>query len=111
MRGIFARGLAGLMFLGIAVPAVADCFDGVGCTDSARYRVGDLMRFDCESLYRMRNGIYAQHGYCFHTQRGIATFGNSGCVSGNPNALGLSRIEQGNATTILQAEHAMGCPE
>ena len=31
--------------------------------------------------------------------------------SGNPNALGLSGVELGNAATILQAQHAKGCPE
>ena len=83
-----------------------------GCTDSNRFRVSDLMAGpNCEFLYTMRNQIYADHHYCFHTPRAIATFGNAGCVSGNPNALGLNRIELANAATILQAEHAMGCPE
>ena len=66
---------------------------------------------NCEFLYVMRNGIYAQHGYCFHTPRAIATFGNRGCLSGDANALGLNAIELANATTILSAERALGCPE
>jgi hypothetical protein len=92
--------------------AAADCYDVFGCTDRNQFRLSDLMSGpNCEFLYVMRNRIYAQHGYCFQTPRAIATFGDAGCVSGDANALGLSAIELGNATTILQAEQAKGCPE
>ena len=92
--------------------AAADCYDVFGCSDRNRFRFEALTSGpNCEFLYVMRNRIYAQHGYCFHTARAIATFGNRGCVSGDANALGLNAIELGNATTILAAERALGCPE
>ena len=92
--------------------AAAECYDVFGCTDRDRFRVGDLLSGpNCEFLYVMRNQIYAEHHYCFQTPRAIAAFGNQGCVSRNPNALGMSALELGNASTILQAEHAKGCPE
>jgi hypothetical protein len=34
-----------------------------------------------------------------------------GCVTGNPNALGLNRIERANAATSHKAEQTLGCPE
>ncbi len=112
MRSPRALVLAVLAFCALAAPAAADCYDVFGCTDSNRFRLGDLLSGpNCEFLYTMRNAIYAQHHYCFHTPRAIATFGNAGCVSGNPNALGLNTFELNNATVILQAEHAKGCPE
>jgi len=90
--------------------ARADCYDVFGCSDKNLFRLQDLVTGPtCDFLYTMRNAIYAQHGYCFRTQRGIATFGNQGCVSGNVNALGLNRIEQTNAATILKAERMLGC--
>ncbi len=59
----------------------------------------------------MRNAIYAEHHDCFKTQRAIEAFGNAGCVTGDPNALGLNRVERMNAGTIVKAEQPLGCPE
>ncbi len=93
-------------------PAAAGCYDVFGCSGSDLFRFRDLVNGpNCEFLYTMRNQIYADHGYCFKTPRAISTFGNSGCVSGNPNALGLNAVERANAATILRAENALGCPE
>ena len=104
--------LACLMTFAGAGSASAGCYDVFGCTNASRFRMNDLMSGpNCEFLYTMRNGIYAEHGYCFHTARGRATFGNQGCVTGNPNALGLNAVEHYNAGVILQAERAKGCVE
>jgi hypothetical protein len=112
MRKILRAGVGVIALMGVGGGALADCYDVFGCTDRARFRLSDLMSGpNCEFLYVMRNQIYAQHGYCFQTPRAIATFGNAGCVSSNANALGLSAIELANASTILQAEQAKGCPE
>lgn len=112
MRKILFR-CAALATLALACGgAAADCYDVFGCSDRDRFRMGDLTSGPtCEFLYTMRNAIYAQHHYCFQTPRAIAAFGNQGCVTSNANALGLNAVELGNAATILQAEHAMGCPE
>lgn len=92
--------------------AAADCYDVFGCTNRDRFRMWDLMNGpNCEFLYTMRNAIYAERHYCFQTPRGVATFGNQGCVSADLNALGLSALEKANAATILQAERSLGCPE
>ena len=107
-----AVAFACLLSLAGAAGAEADCYDVFGCTNASRFRIGDLMSGPtCEFLYTLRNGIYAEHGYCFHTARGRATFGNQGCVTGNPNALGLNAVEHYNAGVILQAERAKGCVE
>jgi hypothetical protein len=90
----------------------ADCYDVFGCADRDAFRLGDLLDGpNCDFLYTMRNGIYAEHHYCFGTRRAIATFGNQGCLSGDPSAIGLNPTELGNAATILRAEHALGRPE
>ena len=106
-----ALAIAGL-FLTFGGPAAAECYDVFGCSNVDRFRLRDLESGpNCDFLYTMRNQIYADHHYCFKTTRAIATFGNEGCRTGNPNALGLNGVERANAVTILQAERALGCPE
>ena len=92
--------------------ASAECYDVFGCTDKNPVRLSDLLSGpNCDFLYTMRNQIYADHGYCFHTQHAIATFGNANCVTGDVNSVPLNGYERANAATILRAEHAKACPE
>ena len=106
-RACLAVVLAGASGL----PAVADCYDVFGCTDRNVFRLNDLLSGpSCEFLYEMRNGIYADHHLCFKTARAIRTYGNAGCISYDPNAIGMSSLEFANAGTILQAEKTKSCP-
>jgi hypothetical protein len=106
-----ALAIAGIL-VGLCGSAGAECYDVFGCANADLFRLRDLMSGpNCDFLYTMRNEIYAEHHYCFKTARAIATFGNDGCISGNPNALGLNGVERANAATILKAEHMLGCPE
>jgi hypothetical protein len=103
--------LAGFMAVGGSA-ADADCYDVFGCSNRNAFRLHDLVSGpNCEFLYTMRNAIFAEHHFCFKSPRAIATFGDQGCVTGNPNALGLNRIERANAATIHKAEQTLGCPE
>ncbi len=112
MRALRALTLTCFAASAIPNPGFAACYDVFGCTHVDRFQMQDLTSGPtCDFLYTMRNGIYAEHHYCFHTARGRATFGNAGCVSGDPNALGLNDVELANAVTILRAENAMGCRE
>ncbi len=112
--GVLAAVLAAAV--GAAAPALADCYDVLGCTNqnlfSYHYRY--LVSPDgptCDFLYQMRNRIYAEHGYCFKTPRGIAEIGNQGCYLYDMGAVRLSRIEQRNVATIQGAERAKFCPQ
>jgi hypothetical protein len=112
MRSLKTLTLSLLALLTAANAASAGCYDVFGCSNRDRFQLRDLMSGpNCEFLYGMRNGIYAEHHFCFRSPRAIAIFGNQGCVSDNPNALGMNAIELANAMTILKAERAMGCPE
>lgn len=104
--------IASVALLAASSPALAECYDVFGCSNRELFRLSDLANGpNCDFLYTMRNTIYAEHHYCFRTPRAIATFGNQGCTSGDPNALGLNAVERANAATILKAERALGCPE
>jgi hypothetical protein len=108
-----ARLTLALVLSILAAPmAKADCYDVFGCTAQNAFRLNDLLNGpNCEFLYVMRNRIYAEHGYCFRTPRAISTLGNDNCHVADVGQLGLNRLEQANAATILHAEHIKGCAE
>jgi len=112
MRKSIAASAAALALLTLANSAMADCYDVFGCSDRDRFRLRNLTSGpNCDFLYTMRNSIYAQHQYCFHTPRAIATFGNQGCRYADVNLVPLNAIERANAGTILRAEQVLRCPE
>jgi hypothetical protein len=113
--GVIAAGvLAAMMAAG---PALADCYDVVGCSDKNLYSKNDSYLGSvtdgpsCDFIYMMRNRIYAQHGYCFKTARGIAEIGNTDCAIANPAALPLNHVERDNIATLAKAERAESCPQ
>jgi YARHG domain len=106
-----------LTAVGIVTPALADCYDLVGCDnkDSFSKHYGDYLGSiadgpNCDFLYMMRNRIYQQHGYCFSTARAISALGNAGCTTKNQAAVPLSNIERANIATIQRAESIRRCP-
>jgi hypothetical protein len=100
-------------FVAVSSPAAnAGCYDDFGCSDQNAFRLHDLVSGpNCKFLNTMRNAIFAEHHFCFKSPRASAPFDNQGCVAGDPNALGLDRIERANAATILKAEQTLSCPE
>lgn len=64
----------------------------------------------CEDLWFARNEIYKAQGYCFRTQRGIAAFGNAGCVYDDVNEVPLSAVQRRDIAAIQREERARGCP-
>jgi hypothetical protein len=111
----FAAVAAGLA-LSFATPVLADCYDLVGCSDRDHfsshynYLASVASGPTCDFLYQMRNRIYAEHGYCFSTPRGISEIGNDGCHIHDQAAVPLSEIERSNVATIIRAERAKHCP-
>ena len=105
---------AAAAFTALAGPVIADCYDVLGCTNQTEFSAhyAYLVSPDgptCDFLYQMRNRIYAEHGYCFSTARGIAEIGNKGCHITDVDKVPLSQIERDNAATILKAENARHC--
>ena len=111
MRLKFFTYLA-LAFITSASSARADCYDVFGCSDRDRFHLQNLLDGpNCDFLYEMRNRIYAERHYCFHTPRAIAILGNAGCLYRDVNLVPLNTIERENAATILRAEQMKACPE
>jgi YARHG domain len=57
----------------------------------------------------VRNTIYKERGYCFHTQRGINFFGNAGCQYDDVSLVPLNNVERYNVTAIKKVEAGKGC--
>jgi hypothetical protein len=104
-----ATVLVGLMVLAPA-PASAACFEsGVGCTNDHTISYSALRRLSCDALWTVRNTIYYENGYCFHTARGMAAFGNQGCAYDDAGMVPLNNFERNNIGRIVTVEKQKGC--
>jgi len=65
----------------------------------------------CASLWRERNQIYKDAGYCFKTPRAIRAFGNAGCTYDDMRDVPLSANQRSIVDDIVVAERRMGCRE
>lgn len=92
-----------------AVPARANCYELIGCSDKDRYKISDLMQLGCQPLWEVRNWIYKENGYCFRTPKAIEAFGNAGCVYDDVAQVPLNEIERSNMKAIKSVETKKGC--
>lgn len=90
-------------------PAMANCYEIIGCSDEDVFRKSDLRRFSCQTLWELRNTFYYEHGYCFKTSRAIGTFGNEQCHVDDAGDIDFSRIEWINIQNIVEVEREKGC--
>jgi hypothetical protein len=114
MRSIrlgISLGLLGFaMALGWAPQAAhANCYELIGCTDQDYFKHSDLMQLSCQPLWEVRNWIYKENGYCFHTAKAIEAFGNAGCKFDEVADVPLNAAERSNIKAIKQAEAEKGC--
>ncbi|MBO9403083.1 YARHG domain-containing protein [Shimia sp. R9_3] len=63
-------------------------------------------RLSCDDLWFHRNRIFHENGYCFSSERGIATFGNEGCFTKSPE---LSGRDAELMKIIKAGEKELGC--
>jgi YARHG domain len=93
-----------------AAPAQANsCYEIIGCMSTQHFPKKPLFEFSCQLLWEVRNGPYAEHGYCFKTKTGIEEMGNAGCTIHDQNAVPLNTYERANIATIRSVEKAKGC--
>ena len=108
---LVARAGAGavLVLISTGAPALADCYEDIGCTDSDMMSADDLEALSCQNLWHVRNRIYDENGYCFTTARGRKAFDNSDCWVKSQSKVKLNAIERHNVNAIVAAESANGC--
>lgn len=104
-------GLVSAAMAGLAgpLPAQANCYELIGCTDKDFFKSSALMQLGCQPLWEVRNTIYKENGYCFHTAKAIAAFGNAGCKYDDAGAVPLNAAERYNVKAIKKAEAKKGC--
>jgi len=90
-------------------PALAACFEIVGCTSDERFSGDALRRFSCQNLAFLRNTIYAENGYCFKSPEYSTVFLKETCRYSNASDVPLNEYESANVTAILKAEKGNGC--
>jgi hypothetical protein len=57
----------------------------------------------------VRNTIYKENVYCFHTPKAIEAFGNAGCLYDDAGDVPLNQVERANVEAIKEAEAKKGC--
>jgi YARHG domain len=101
--------LAALLIGLFPAQGFANCYELIGCDDSAYFPKSGLKQLSCQSLWEVRNTIYKENGYCFTTQRAIDAFGNDGCYVHSQGAVKLNHYERYNVRAVKKVEHAKGC--
>lgn len=98
-----------LLVLAPAAPALANCYEDIGCTNNHYIKKSELMPLSCQNLWYVRNQIFNEKGYCFKTAAAIAQFDNSDCTIADQADIPLNKYETKNISRIKSAEAAKGC--
>ncbi len=107
---IACAAVAAAFTLFVPGTASAACFENaVGCTNTHTIPLSVLRRLSCDALWTVRNTIYYENGYCFHTRRGQAAFDNSGCTYDDAGMVPLNSNERTNIGRITRVEREKGC--
>lgn len=109
------RLLAAAVVLAFAASEIevadAACFEDVGCTNDHEMPSETLKKLSCDSLWMVRNTIFHEAGYCFHTDRAREVFSNDHCRYRDIDAkVPLNQFEQANVSRIREVEIAKDCP-
>jgi hypothetical protein len=99
----------GAVLLALPTPARANCYELIGCTNKDYFTTAHLKQLSCQILWEVRNTIYKENGYCFHTQKAIQAFGNAGCKFDNMGDVPMNAAERHNVAAIKKVEAKKGC--
>ena len=100
---------AGVTLVASPSPAHANCYELIGCTNTDYFKTSQLKQLSCQILWEVRNTIYKENGYCFHTQKAIDAFGNAGCKFDNAGDVPFNAAERHNVSAIKKVEAKKGC--
>lgn len=108
---MFRLVIATAVTLGLAPagPALAACYEDIGCTDSDYFSRPDLRRLSCNALWEVRNQMYFENGYCFKTERTLDFFGDDDCIYEAAADVPLNKHERRNISTIVAVERQKHC--
>lgn len=101
--------MAAAAFAMMPSPAQANCYELIGCTNQEYFKQHQLNQLGCQPLWDVRNTIYKENGYCFHTSKAINYFGNAGCKFDDAADVPLNKFERHNVSAIKKVEKSKGC--
>lgn len=101
--------MVALALLASVGPAMANCYEDLGCDDGRYFKRAEMTPLSCKVLWELRNAIFANNGYCFQTERGINAFGNNNCSITDQAKVDLNAYERENVATIRGVERSKGC--
>ena len=106
MRGLL---IAAALTFAATGPALATCYEDLGCNDSEYFSRSDLRDLDCDVLWEIRNQIYFDAGYCFKTERALDFFGDDECEFEDAEDLDFNTYQVRNISRIQDAEKRNQC--
>lgn len=86
-----------------------NCYEDIGCPWKADSKLEALRTLSCENLAHVRNRLYHENGYCFHSKEQKALYGNAGCRQPIQQLVPLTRIERANIAKVRRVEREKGC--
>ena len=98
-----------LVPLAVASAQAGQCYETIGCVSNHYVHKADLYQLGCQPLWEVRNRIYKDRGYCFHTAAGISQMGNDGCYINNQGNVPLNAYESANVSAIRSVEADKAC--
>jgi hypothetical protein len=106
---LISVAFSALSAIATASPARANCYETFGCTDSQYFDAQQLEQASCQVLWEMRNIIFKERGYCFHSTRAVKAFGNAGCLYDDVASVPRNDFERANISAIKEVESSKGC--
>lgn len=92
-------------------PAVFAIVFAVAAALAPLAAAGDIQgdAYDCNELWRMRNAMFKEAGYCFKSPRAIALFGNAGCRFDSDADVPFSDNQRAVLSDIKRSEKRQAC--
>ena len=63
----------------VAADVPRNCYEDIGCPWKEEAKFDALRKLSCENLAHVRNRLYFENGYCFHSKGPRDLYANAGC--------------------------------
>lgn len=97
---------AGAAFAG---RANQNCYEDIGCPWKVAAPIATYKTLSCQNLAHVRNRLYYENDYCFHSAAAKAAYGNEGCKYQVTALVPFSAVEHASLRRIRTAEAEKQC--
>lgn len=89
-------------------PARAGCHL-IDCLENVDIKPADLKGHSCEQLWILRNSVFHEQGYCFHSDKARKWFVGKDCKFDDIRLVPLNDYQRKNVEVVQAAEKDKGC--